>query len=189
VMIYRFDELTGQIEPADFPYAQVSSGAGARHLAFHPSNRFVYVLNELDATVSAFNFDAQSGTLDILQTVDNLPTDYKGRRSGAHVLVHPSGRFVYASSRDHDSLTVYAVDEATGRLRFLEHVPSQGQTPRNFNLSPRADLMLVANQHGSGSVVSFRVEDGGARLVPTGASTAVPSAVCVVFYDTDQRPM
>ncbi|HLG70594.1 MAG TPA: lactonase family protein [Chloroflexota bacterium] len=187
VMIYRFDEVTGQLEPADFPYAQVSSGAGARHLAFHPNNRVVYVLNELDATLSVFSFDPETGILDTLQTVDNLPPDYDGRRSGAHVLVHPSGRFVYASSRGHDSLAVYAVTEATGRPRFLEHVSTQGRTPRNFNLSPNAGLMLVANQHGSGSVVSFRVEDGGARLVPTGASTTMPSPVCVVFYQVGSR--
>jgi 6-phosphogluconolactonase len=181
VMIYRVDEASGQLTPTDFPYAQVSSGAGARHLAFHPSNRFVYVLNELDSTVSVFQLDAESGLLTIVQTVDTLPSDYDGRRSAAHVLVHPSGGFLYASSRGHDSIALYEVNQTNGRLRFVAHYPTQGRTPRNFNLSPSGEWMLVANQHGN-SIHPFRVRDGGGRLESTGSLVSTPSPVCLVFY-------
>ena len=112
---------------------------------------------------------------------DTLPDDYEGKRSAAHVLVHPSGQYVYASSRGHDSLAIYAVNGSTGRLHLVDHVQTRGQTPRNFNLAPSGEWMLVANQHGN-NIQSFRLADGGGRLEHT-SEISTPSPVCIVFHE------
>ena len=171
---YLFDADTGQItpnEPAALPLAQ---GAGSRHLAFHPSGAFAYVINELDDTVSALAFDAQRGTLSALQTLSTLPDGVSGAsNTGAEIQVSASGRFVYGSNRGHDSIVIYAVDAATGRLSLLGHQPTGGTTPRSFQLEPSGRLLLVANQ-GSNEVVTFRV-DAQTGLLGELLSTTVPS--------------
>ncbi len=180
IMIYRLDETSGELRPADLPFAQVSSGAGARHLAVHPSNRFVYLVNELDSTLSVFTFDGDSGRMEIVQTVVSPPEDFSGYNHGSHAIVHPSGRYLYSANRGHDSLTIFAIDETTGRLKRIREQPTLGITPRNFNIAPCGDLLLAANQH-TPNIVSFRMPDGGADLVPTGHSITTPSPVCIVF--------
>jgi 6-phosphogluconolactonase len=158
----------------------VSSGAGPRHVAFHPGGRFVYVNNEIDSTVSAFAYDGERGALQIVQTVSTLPDDFAGPNSTAQIVAHPNGRFLYVSNRGHDSIATFAVDGETGRLRALGHEPTQGQTPRNFNLDPTGAYLLAANQN-SNTVVSFRVDQETGRLQPTGRSLDVMAPVCVVF--------
>ncbi|MBI3973761.1 MAG: beta-propeller fold lactonase family protein, partial [Chloroflexi bacterium] len=166
--------------PNDVPYAQVSSGAGCRHLSFHPSNRFVYVNNEIDSTLSAFAFDAARGACQIVQTVSTLPEDFAGTNSTAQVVVHPSGKLVYVSNRGHDSVAIFAIDQDTGKLRFVGHEPTQGQTPRNFNVDPTGTFLLAANQ-ASDTIVTFRIDQETGRLTPTGHVTENPTPVCVVF--------
>lgn len=153
-------------------------GAGPRHLAFHPNGRWAYLINELNSTVTALGYDAPAGTFQELHTVSALPAGYAGPNSSADIHVAPDGRFVYASNRGHDSLVVLAVDAATGRLTLVEHVSSQGKTPRNFTLSPDGRLLLVANQN-SDSVFSYHVDRQTGRLRPTGFSAAMPAPVCL----------
>ncbi len=180
IMVYDFDETSGQLTASDFPFAQVSSGAGPRHLAVHPSNRFVYVLNELDSTISAFAYDAESSSLSIVQTVSALPDGFRGESAAAQIMLAPSGRFLYASNRGHDSVVIFAVDSESGHLRLNGHEPSQGERPHNFTMNESGTLMLVANQR-SGRVVSFHVDVNNGRLTPTGHSVEVQSPVCVVL--------
>jgi 6-phosphogluconolactonase len=180
VMIYRLDEATGQLTPGEQPFAQVSSGAGTRHLAFHPSNRLVYVVNELDSTLSVFRFDPEKGVMEIVQTVYSPPEDFQGQNHGAHAVVHESGNYVYVANRGHDSLSIFAIDQATGKVRLVRHQDTLGGRPRNFNVDPSHQLLLAANQHGP-NVTSFRIAEGGRDLVPTGHSVEVYCPVCVVF--------
>jgi 6-phosphogluconolactonase len=179
VLVYDFDPSTGRLHPAERPFAQVSSGAGPRHLAFHPDGHVVYVLNELDSTISAFAYEPLSGRLAVLQTISTLPPDFDGRSAAAQVMVHPSAGVVYASNRGHDSIAIYSI-RADGRLRFEAHVPSGGERPHNFTLEPRnASLMFVANQR-SNRVTTFKVDPVSGALAPTGYSAEVNSPVCVV---------
>jgi 6-phosphogluconolactonase len=180
VLVYRLDTSAGKLVPNDLPYAQVSSGAGPRHIAFHPNGRFVYVNNEIDSTLTVFDYDAERGALQVVQTVSTLPDDFAGRNSTAQVAVHPSGRFVYVSNRGHDSIAMFAVNPESGRLRSLGHEPTQGRTPRNFTLDPTGAWLLAANQN-TGNVVSFRIDQDNGRLVPAGQRLDVPAPVCLAF--------
>jgi 6-phosphogluconolactonase len=180
VVLYDFDLEGGRLQPSPQPYAQVSSGAGPRHLAVHPNNRWVTVLNELDSTISVFAYDAESARMSILQTISTLPDDFTGESAAAQILIHPSGRFVYASNRGHDSIAMFAIDQETGRLRSIGHVPGGGVRPHNFTIDPAGTLMLVANQR-SGSVASFKIDASGGKLEATGHTVNAPGAACVVL--------
>jgi 6-phosphogluconolactonase len=180
VMVYRLDAGSGQLVPSDLPFAQVSSGAGPRHTAFHPSGRFVYVNNEIDSTVSAFAFDAERGALQIVDTRSTLPDGLGGRNSTAQICLHPNGRTLYVSNRGHDSIALFAIDQERGTLTPLGHEPTQGKTPRNFNLDPSGTFLYAANQN-SDTIVTFRVDPESGRLRAIGQVTQVPAAVCIVF--------
>jgi len=184
VLIYRFDPAAGSLTPSTPPHVAVAPGSGPRHFAFHPTSRYAYVINEITCTVTAFACDATSGRLDTIQTISTLPegmTVEKGF-STAEVQVHPSGRFVYGSNRGHNSITVFAVDEKTGRLTFVQNEPTQGGTPRNFGIDPSGRYLLAANQR-TDSVVVFRIDGATGRLTPTGHRIDVGSPVCVKFVE------
>jgi len=180
VLAYRFDPDRGTLEPADPPHAAVRPGAGPRHLAFGRDGRHVYVLNELDVTVTAFRYE--DGRMTEEATVSALPAGVKPgpEDSGAEVQVHPSGRFLYASLRGPDQVAVFSVDGGTGRLSLAQHVATGGRTPRSFSLDPSGRWLLAANQR-SDSVTVFRVDPDTGRLSPTGQAVEVGSPVSVVF--------
>jgi 6-phosphogluconolactonase len=181
VLVYELDPASGQLQPArPFPFAQVGSGAGPRHLAVHPTGRFVYVLNELDSTICVFRYEAESAALAIVQTVSLLPDGFAGQSAAAQILVHPNGRYLYASNRGHDSIVLFAIQPETGTLRLMDHVPSGGDRPHNFTIDVGGTLMLVANQR-SNTVVSFSIDPETGQLTPTGESITVQSPTCVVL--------
>jgi 6-phosphogluconolactonase len=178
VFVYRLDRSAGKLVPNDPPWVQTAPGAGPRHLDFHPNGRHVYVINELGSTLGAYEYDAARGALHELQTVPTLPADFTGTNSCADVHVAPSGRFVYGSNRGHDSIVIYAIDEATGRLSYVGHEPTQGRAPRNFAIDPSGDVLFAANQD-SDTIVTFRVDQQTGRLTATGQVTEVLTPVCV----------
>jgi 6-phosphogluconolactonase len=186
ILIYRFDADPASagrrsLTPIDPPpFAALPPGAGPRHLAFHPNGQFAYVINELKSTVTAFSYDAARGRLSELQTVSTLPVDFKGESTTAEIAVHPGGRFLYGSNRGHDSLAVFAIDAATGKLSFVEHQPTLGKTPRSFAIDPGGAFLLAANQD-SDDVVVFRLDAGNGKLSPAGRSIQVGTPVCVLF--------
>jgi 6-phosphogluconolactonase len=167
LLVYRFDAARGSLAANDPPYAKLNPGAGPRHFAFHPGGRYLYAINELQSTVTAFAFDGARGALRDLQTVSTLPTDFRGNNSTAEVQVHPSGKFLYGSNRGHDSIAVFAIDSRRGTLTPIEQVSTQGQTPRNFGIDPTGSYLLAANQM-SHSVVVFRIDPKSGRLTPNG---------------------
>lgn len=180
VMVYRADTASGGLAPNDPPHGALDPGAGPRHLAFHPGGRYVYVINELDSTLSAFAYDPRRGALDLIHTVSTLPNGFSGTNHPAQVVVHPSGRFVYGSNRGHDSIAVFAIDEATGRVTPAGHASTGGHNPRNFNVDPSGTLLLAANQD-TDNVVAFQIDSDAGTLIPTGEVTQTPAPVCVVF--------
>jgi 6-phosphogluconolactonase len=175
---YRFDAATGALTPNAPAELDLAQGAGSRHLAFHPTLPYAYVVNELDDTVSVAAFDTNLGTLSAVQTLSTLPSGVNGgQNSGAEIQVAPSGRFVYASNRGNDSIVIYSVDAGTGRLTLVGHQPTGGLTPRSFHLERRGELMLVANQD-SDEVVTFRVDTTAGTLTEL-SSVTVPSPAYV----------
>lgn len=180
LLVYQFDSLLGTLKPNNPPFARLDPGAGPRHFAFHPDGKFGYVINEMHCTVTALRYDAKAGTFEAFQTIPTIPAAPKPSDSTAEIQVHPSGRFVYGSNRGHDSIAVFRVEPATGRLTFVENQSTQGRTPRNFGIEPGGRFLLAANQN-SDTVVIFRIDPQTGRLTPTGAKVEVPAPVCVKF--------
>ena len=180
VFVYGFDAGKGGLTPNEPPSAKLAPGAGPRHVAFHPNGRFVYVINELNSTVTTFSYDAKGGTLHELQTVPSLPKEFTEENSPAEIVVHPKGKFLYGSNRGHDSIVVYAIDPKKGTLTLVEHVPTKGKAPRNFEIDPEGKRLLVANQE-TDNIVVFRINAKTGRLTPTGQEIKVPAPVCIRF--------
>jgi 6-phosphogluconolactonase len=180
VFVHALDAARATLAPHGS--AAVKAGAGPRHFAMHPNGRFGYCVNELDLTVTAFAFDSQAGALTVIQTLPTLPAGVTDRRgfSTAEIAVHPSGKFLYASNRGHDSIAAYAVDAATGRLTFLGVEPARVKTPRHFAIAPGGRFLLAAGQD-SGTVAVLAIDGDTGRLSPTGKSIAVPACVCICF--------
>ncbi|HEY3234625.1 MAG TPA: lactonase family protein [Polyangiaceae bacterium] len=172
----------GRLTPLATPALRVHPGAGPRHLVFHPNSRFVYVVNELDATVSSCRFDPLTGEFRSFQTESALPEDFNGQKWAADIHVHPNGRVLYSSNRGHDSIAIFRVDRLDGKLTPAGHVSSGGETPRNFAISPDGRFLLVANQD-SENLVLFRTDPDDGSLAPTGQVTRCPRPVCVQFAD------
>ncbi len=184
LIVYRFDATKGSLAANEPPFAKVNSGAGPRHFDFHPRGKFAYAICEMGSTITAFAYDAAAGALKELQTVSTLPKDYSGSNDDADIHVHPSGKFLYGSNRGHDSIVVFAIDPDQGTLTLVEHVPTQGKTPRNFGIDPSGTYLFAANQN-SDNIVVFRIDSKTGRLTPTGQTIEVPSPVCVKFVAAD----
>ena len=180
VITYRFDPAKGSLAPNEPAFAKVEAGAGPRHLAFHPNGKFAYVINEMHSTVTAFAYDSAGGALGSLKTISTLPPGFTGQNDDAEVQVHPSGKFLYASNRGHDSIAVFAIDPTKGTLTPVEDIPTRGQTPRSFEIDPTGSLLFAANQK-SNNIVVFRIDAGTGRLTATGQVLEVAAPVCVKF--------
>jgi 6-phosphogluconolactonase len=180
LLVYHFDPTKGTLAANQPAFASVEPGAGPRHSAFHPSGRFLYAINEIAGSISAFNYDAHSGVMRHLQTISTLPTDFKDKNESAEIVVHPSGKFLYGSNRGPDTIAVFAIDPAKGTLKLVETVPTQGKAPRNFAIDPSGKYLLAANQD-SNNVVVFRIDPKTGRLTATGQVIEIPSPVCLVF--------
>ena len=182
--VFRVDPTTGTIEPNDPPTAKVHPGGGPRHFTFHPSGKYSYAINELDSTVTAFQYDAERGAMEVIQTISTLPDGYTERTHTSEVVAHPSGKFLYGSNRGHDSIALFSVDEATGKLTSVEQVSTQGETPRNFALDPTGAYLIAENQATDNAVV-FSVDQDTGRLTPTGQTLDIPAPVCLRFVELD----
>lgn len=157
---------------------RITPGSGPRHVEFHPDLPLMYVLNELSNTLEVIALDYDKWTGKLLQSISTLPDDFKGSNACAHVQIHPSGRWIYASNRGHDSIVLFELQE-DGTLVRRGHVSSCGRTPRNFAIVPDGRHMLVANQD-SDSIVVFAISPNG-WLQPTGHSYETNKPVCLVI--------
>ena len=163
------------------PHSELAlrSGSGPRHLAFAPDGRHAYLVCELDSTVVALAYDAEAGELAILGIYSLLPTGFDGQSDGADVHIHPSGRFLYASNRGHDSVAVFGIGP-DGRLALLGHSSSEGRTPRNVVISPDGRFLLVGNQD-SDTIVTMPIDPDTGLLGPTVSVVETPTPACLVF--------
>lgn len=186
VKAYRFDAHRHTLAPHQPPPAGLKPGAGPRHMAFRPDGRFAYVVNELDSTVTVFRYEAAIGQLTAIESVSTLPAGFAGASTTAEILVHPSGGFVYASNRGHDSLAIFAVEPDRGSIRLVGHQPTGGKTPRHFGLDPSGTILAMANQN-SDTIVLTRVDPATGLLRPSPQIASAPSPVCVVFLPPAKR--
>jgi 6-phosphogluconolactonase len=180
VVAYHFDPAKGSLAPNDPPFAKLAPGSGPRHLAFHLNGKFAYVLNEVNSTVTALAYDSKNGSFSTLQTLSTLPKDFTAHNDTAEIVVHPSGKFLYASNRGHDSIAEFTVDPARGTLTLAGDFSTEGKTPRNFALDPTGKFLLAANQE-SNNVVVFRIDPSTGALSASGQVAQVPAPVDIVF--------
>jgi 6-phosphogluconolactonase len=178
IFVFRFEG--GRLAPSAQEHVDTREGAGPRHVAFHPSSRWVYAINELDSTVTAYRFDAATGALSPLQWVPLLPAVFTGNSRAAEVAVSADGRTLYASNRGCDTIEVFAIDPHSGRLTHRQSCTTHGRTPRFFALHPGGHLLYVLNED-SDSVVVLRVDPTDSRLSPAGPTLACGSPVCLIF--------
>jgi 6-phosphogluconolactonase len=178
--VYQLDPA-GKLIPntTGTPTAKEEPGAGPRHFAFAPDSGALYVINELDSTLSVYAYDGERGALQPIQTVSTLPAGFSGENACAHVVVSPDGRFVYGSNRGHDSIAIFAVGDG-GLVTPVGHESTRGKTPRGFALDPSGDWLLVANQD-SDTIVIFRRDRATGLLEARGEAAASPSPVAVLF--------
>lgn len=182
VFSYALDPAMASLTPANPPYIETSAGAGPRHFKFGHGGRQAYVINELNSTITVFDYDPLRGSLSSKQNISTLPADFKGANATAEIRVHPNGKFVYGSNRGDDSIAAFSVNAQTGELTLVEIVQTGGKNPRNFALSPDGKWLVCGHQD-SPILTVFRVDGTTGRLT-RGASTAnVPACVCVLFFD------
>jgi len=180
VFLFRLDAARGKLIAGDPPSVSSRAGAAPRHVDFHPTLPFAYVINEIDSTITVYRFEAVKGVLQPLQIVPTLPTTYTGNNSGAEIVVAPSGRFVYGSNRGHDSIAIFAVDGTTGELTPVGWESTRGRTPRFFTLDPSGTHLYAANQ-ASDTVVIFRVDQATGKLAATGETIDVRTPTTIAF--------
>lgn len=178
VFVFRFED--GQLRPTATPFVLTREAAGPRHVAFHPNGQWMYCVNELDSTVTAYRFDAEHGALQPFQVLPSLSDRFTGHSRASEIEVHPGGRVLYASNRGEDSIAVFAIDADSGRLSLVQTAPSLGQTPRFFALHPSGHWLYVLNED-SDSIVRFEVNAATGQLTPVGQALHCASPVCMSF--------
>jgi 6-phosphogluconolactonase len=166
---YRFQG--GKLLPNDPPAVTVAGGP--RHMALDPKEQFAYVLSELENAVTSFRYDRATGRLSDPQRLPTItPTGKK--QETAHVVVHPSGKFLYVSNGNDNSIVRFDIDAATGRLSHPTYERTLIRFPRDFTIDPTGRYLIVANRD-SASLVTFRIDAATGKLGRVGDPVSVPS--------------
>jgi 6-phosphogluconolactonase len=184
LFIYRLDSTTGALQPNAPPFASVATGSGPRHTAFLPNGRDVYLINQMASTIIRFGWDKATGALTQFETVSTLPEGFKGQNDAAEILVHLGGKFIYATNRGYNTVAVFSVEGETGRLKLIQHISTQGKTPRNCEFDPTGRWLLVTNQDSNNAVV-FSIDPNTGRLTQAGEPIKVLSPFCERFLPVE----
>jgi 6-phosphogluconolactonase (cycloisomerase 2 family) len=180
VCVFRFDASAGKLTANDRPFVKSREGAGPRHIVFHPTKRFAYLVNEMDSTIATYSWDSEKGVLKALQILPATPSSFTRDNTSAGIAISSDARFVFMSNRGHDSIVSYGIDDVSGLLSPVGWEPTQGKQPRFFTLSPDGKFLYAANEN-SDTIVTFRVDNSSGKLTPTGQVVKTGSLTCVVF--------
>jgi 6-phosphogluconolactonase len=184
ILTYPTDPIDGALAGVPAHSVSFPPGTGPRHLAWHPSGKFVFASGELSSTLCVLELNDEDGRLRYLSSQSTLPAEYAGPPNApGEVLVHPSGRIVYVSNRGHDSIAVFSFDEATGMANLLGTQHTQGERPHNFALDPAGAFLVVGNLT-TGNLVRFHIDPDS--MWPTSGNYRIdcPSPTCVIFWPT-----
>lgn len=177
VVIYQIDHGAATIERHGECIGV--PGGGPRHMKFSKDGSKIYLLNELLMSVTVFDYDAEAGAMEAVQTIHSLPEEmWEIPNKASEIRVHPGGKFVYAANRGHDSIAVFSVDETSGQLSFVEREAVRGAYPRNFNLSPDGRWLVAAGRQ-SNTLAVFEVNQETGGLLFTTQIVNCPSPICV----------
>jgi 6-phosphogluconolactonase len=175
--VYPFSPNSRRLEGKAYP---TPAGKAPRHLVFHPRAPYFFITNEREASVSSFFFDSKTGVPRLLQTIPTIPEGYSGPRvAPSNIRMHPNGRFIYAQNRGDDSIAIFSIDEASGRMTPVSTVKTGGRGPREMNFEPSGKYLYVCNQQ-SGDVTTF-VVDGDTGRITQGPKVDLPLAGVVSF--------
>jgi 6-phosphogluconolactonase len=195
VLRYGFDATNGALSTAPVQSnwshsvldlsAKLARGTGPRHAAFSRNGAQMYVLGELQSTVTAFHMIGPDDSVPTaFQRISALPKGFSGRNDAAEIALHPSGKFLYTSNRGNDSIAVFSVQQRGGRLGLAANIPTGGKEPRHFAIDPSGKYLLAENQF-SNNIVVFRIDAATGDLTPTGQVVEVPSPVDIAFLPED----
>lgn len=180
--IYRFELSGGKerlLKSETMEMFSVTEGSGPRHLVFHPSGRYLYLINELAGTVTAFDYRAATGELEEFQTVH---ADSVGARGSGDIVITPDGRFLYASNRlKNDGVAVFSIDQATGKLTKTAYF-NTGIHPRNLAVTPNGEFLLVASME-SNRIEVFRIDKQNGLPENTRQDILLDQPVCILFME------
>lgn len=177
VMIYAFDAATGKLKPARQSFAASVAGAGPRHISFHPSNKYAYVIEELSGSIVTYKY--KHGKLKMKQRISSMPEGDSSIAASADIHVSHDGRFLYASNRAAaNNIGIFFIDPANGKLKLIAHQSTLGRTPRNFSLDPSGNYLLAANQN-SDEIVIFKRDIHTGLLTDTRNRIEVGKPVCL----------
>lgn len=155
-------------------------GTGPRHLVFHPNNSIVYLLGELSSEIEILEYNRLDGSFIFLDRISTIPSTHITFNSGAAIRVSKDGKYVYSSNRGHDSIAVFKVSDIDQTLLLVEIVPSEGNTPRDFNLSPN-DAYIIVGHQDSDNLTLFKRDSLSGRLSLLQKDVYAPECVCVTW--------
>jgi 6-phosphogluconolactonase len=181
ILSYHFEATKGMLTPNKPFFRPIAAGAGPRHAAFSPDGDYFYVLSEINSTVTTFAYASDHGGFGYLGVVPMLPINFEGRNEAAEIASHPSGKWLFASNRGHDSIAVFAIDPQKGTLTPAGDSPTGGKEPRHFALDPTGQFLLAENQN-SNSIVTLRINLATGTLTEVSRTDGIPSPVCLVFF-------
>ncbi|MFD3258267.1 lactonase family protein [Paenibacillus lentus] len=176
IFVYRLDEEGDKL--VYHSDVKTEPSAGPRHLAFHPNGKWLYSINEVNSSLTLYTFDAEAGTLSVIDSVPTLPEGFTGENTTAEVAISRDGKYLYGSNRGHDSIVVFAIDPTSGKLILVQHISSEGGHPRHFALTPTGDYLVAANRDANNLAV-FRIDQATGKLEFTGQTAQISKPVCV----------
>lgn len=179
VMSYKIESFEKGLIPTQQKFVKIQNGAGPRHMDFHPNGNFFYVLNELDRTVNTFDYNSTNGALTQKQSVSTLPEGFSDFSLCAAIHVHPSGKYLYASNRGHNSIVIFSIDQNSGMLSFIGTEPTLGDFPRDFSIDPSGKHLWVGNQN-SDNIIKFEIDLNTGKLSKI-SELDCPTPVCLKF--------
>ena len=180
--IFTFKFENGTLSATEQKSVLTRETAGPRHIAFHPTQAMAYVVNELDSTVGAYEFDHTSGALHPIQILSALPDTYTSDSRASAIFVHPNGRWLFSSNRGFDSVAVFAIDPTNGRIRFVRAQPTAGKTPRFCTLTPNQKVLWMLNEESDSMVpLALDPDHPSDPLLSIGQPVSCASPVCMIF--------
>ena len=176
--VKRYQKEEDKFTPAEQFSLTFKDGAGPRHFTFGKGGQLLYVINELNSTISVFEKDTQ-GDYQEVQVVPTLAVDFDGESFCADIHLSPDGKFLYGSNRGENTIVIFKVDQDSGRLDLVGRESVRGDWPRNFSMDPTGEFLLVANKKTSNIVVFKRDLEMGTLTFLN--ETSHPNPVCLVF--------
>lgn len=154
--------------------------AGPRHFTFGQRGKFLYVINELNSTLTVFQRNTDKSYAE-LETKSTLASDFEGKSYCADIHLSKDGKFLYGTNRGENTIVIFKVDQKSGKLILVGRESVKGDWPRNFGIDPSGNFLLVANQRSNNiTVYSRNNEDGTLSFLH---ELALPSPVCLEFLD------